>query len=865
MGVVYRARDTHLDRTVAIKVLPADKVFDHDRRQRFVREAKAASALNHPNIVTVHDIRSDAGVDFIVMEHVEGRTLDEVIPPGGLGTARSLHFAIQMTDALARAHEAGIVHRDLKPSNVIVTAKDAVKIVDFGLAKLTDQVVPATETQTHASSLTAFGTIVGTASYMSPEQAEGRTVDARSDVFSFGAVLYEMVTGERAFQGDSPLSVLAKVLNADPPLPSARAASIPAELERAIMRCLRKDPARRYQTMADLKIALEDLAAEPALPAASVATVPASRSWRWAWAALIPIAGAVVYLGLQALRAPGVGEESAPHIVPLTALAGIERFPSFSPDGNSIAFTWNGERQDNADVYVQQIGVGGPLRLTNDPGFDHSPAWSPDGRSIAFLRRAPDDPRRHELRLIAPLGGLERKVTDIRPRPFLRLPRVSWCPDSKCVVVTDATSDDPTKPGALFVVSVDSGDKRQLTFPESHFLTDSDPAISPDGRSLVFRRDTAPFSGQLYFVDLAPDVTVKGTARPISPVLLIAYWPDWISNDEIVFSAKGALWRLKVAEGNTPQRLAIAGEDGVTPAVSRAHNSRGGRLAYARSYADANIWKIDLPGVGVPATTAPTQVIASTRRDALAQFSHDGRAIAFMSDRLGEWEIWKADASGANAVKLTSLAANPGYPQWSPDDRTISFHSNSESHAYGAVWTVPAEGGRARQLTRAPATEVFPSFSHDGSLIYFSSARPGRATIFKMPASGGDPTRVSQTAGMGPLASPDGAYVYYVETTAAETLGPLLRIPVAGGPAVKVLDRVLTTAYCVLERGIYYLDREPRDTTLRFFDFASTQSTIVARNLVGANSISVSPDGRTVLFSRNDATIDDLILIENFR
>ena len=398
MGVVYKAYDTHLDRTVAIKVLPHEKVSDPERKQRFVQEAKAASALNHPNIVTVHDIRSDGGVDFIVMEYAGERTLDQIIPAKGLGITQSLRFGAQIADALARAHEAGIVHRDVKPSNVIVTDDHRVKVLDFGLAKLFEPSARASEARTQTSPLTDAGMVVGTAAYMSPEQAEGREVDARSDIFSFGTLLYEMVTGRRPFVGDSSLSVMAKILNEDPALPSGVVAAISSDVERTILRCLRKDPARRYQTMADLKVALDDLAADSAagLPAQAPAA-QGSRRWRWAWAALVPLLLIAAYAGWWSWQSPVA---TTPLLaVPLTSLSGVTRSPSFSPDGNQVAFTWTGLGGNNPDIYVQQIGASTQLRLTTNPGNDYSPMWSPDGRWIAFLR-SEGEGRPHELRLV---------------------------------------------------------------------------------------------------------------------------------------------------------------------------------------------------------------------------------------------------------------------------------------------------------------------------------------------------------------------------------------------------------------------------------------------------------------------------------
>ena len=263
MGIVYKARDTHLDRFVAIKVLPPELVADPDRKRRFVQEAKAASALNHPNIITIHDIASDNGTDFIVMEYVDGKTLGQLMPRRGLKLNEVLKYAIQIADALAKAQAAGIIHRDLKPGNIMVSEGGLVKVLDFGLAKLTERPQLGEEESTRSiPPWTDEGTILGTASYMSPEQAAGKPVDARSDIFSFGSVLYEMVTGQRAFQGDSKMSTLAAVLNQEPKPASEISRAVPHDLEKIITRCLRKDPSRRFQHMADLKVALEELREE---------------------------------------------------------------------------------------------------------------------------------------------------------------------------------------------------------------------------------------------------------------------------------------------------------------------------------------------------------------------------------------------------------------------------------------------------------------------------------------------------------------------------------------------------------------------------------------------------------------------------
>ena len=257
MGEVYRCRDTRLKREVAVKILPPESVADPERRRRFEQEARAASGLNHSNIVTIHDVDRAEGIDFIVMEYVPGRTLGERIGPKGLPLKAALKCAIQIADALAAAHAAHIVHRDLKPANIMVNDAGQVKILDFGLAKLTER--PAGEA---VSTATETGTVVGTVAYMSPEQAEGKNVDTRSDIFSFGAVLYEMLTGQRAFERDSTASTLAAILREEPKPPGELKPGLPRELERILRRCLRKEPEHRFQHMADVKVALEELTEE---------------------------------------------------------------------------------------------------------------------------------------------------------------------------------------------------------------------------------------------------------------------------------------------------------------------------------------------------------------------------------------------------------------------------------------------------------------------------------------------------------------------------------------------------------------------------------------------------------------------------
>jgi dipeptidyl aminopeptidase/acylaminoacyl peptidase len=285
-----------------------------------------------------------------------------------------------------------------------------------------------------------------------------------------------------------------------------------------------------------------------------------------------------------------------------------------------------------------------------------------------------------------------------------------------------------------------------------------------------------------------------------------------------------------------------------------------------RSFADTNVWRLETSSPGVAAPSPAVVQIASTRRDQLAQYSPDGGKVAFISDRSGESEVWVADVSGTHAIQLTSLGANPGFPRWSPDGRMVVFHSNSEQHPYGAVFVVPAEGGRVRQVTTHRSNDVFGSFSSDGQSIYFGSARTAPPSIWKTPLSGGAHVQVSPKAGLLGVESPDGAVLYFVESGALDVPGPLWRWPLEGGEPEKLVDGVASTSFAVLAGGIYYLERVPEGANVRYFDFATRRSTVVVAKLLGViGSLSATRDGRGILFSRVDASVDDLMLVDNFR
>lgn len=883
MGVVYKARDTHLDRFVAIKILPADKVADSDRRRRFAQEAKTASSLNHPGIVTIYDITQHEGVDFIAMEFVPGRTLDRVIPRHGLRLKETLDYAVQIAEALAAAHAAGIVHRDLKPANVVVTDHGRIKVLDFGLAKLFDRVgLPAWDdgpTATRAAPVTDQGAIVGTVAYMAPEQAEGKTVDARTDIFSFGSVLYEMVTGQRAFHGDSPLSTLTAVLREEPKPISGMSDGLPRELERVITRCLRKDPARRWQSMADVSVALRELKEESDSGAIPAGVVPA-RSRRRAWAAAAALTFVVAAGVIGALvwrdRTAVSDRPSVPfNAIPLTTYPGREQQPSFSPDGNSVAFIWNGEAEENWDIYVKLIGPGTPQRLTTDPAIELSPAWSPDGRSIAFGRVR----HGHLVVIVVPSrGGPEREVLEIvRPGVLGVAQILSWSADSRLLVV--GTSPSAEKPIVLTAVDVTTGGTRQITTPLNPGR-DTLPSVSPDGSLLAFVRYTGAETGELYVQALSAAFEPIGEPRRLGAEAAFYHGLAWSANGHDVIVSSGnrgdiGLWRIPLPNGERRERLSPVGEECRQPNVARQQS----RLAFTRASWDENIWRQALSAPGRPAGT-PVSLLGSTRAELNALFSPDGTRIVFESQRSGTQEIWVADQDGRNGVQLTSFNGRlGGTPAWSPDGQSIAFDLRNED-GRGDVYVIPARGGAAVPITNNPADDLVPSWSHDGQSIYFGSTRTGRYQIWKVSPRGGEPVQVTQQGGTYAKESVDGRYLYVART------GPfppsLWRVPVSGGDEVQVLREMASYGnFAVARDGIYFESSPPSsplghtpmftpftrpEATIDFLSFATGKVTrVMTVDRHAGHGLDVSSDGKTLLFAQMDSFTEDLMLVENFR
>jgi Tol biopolymer transport system component len=870
MGEIYRATDTRLGRDVALKVLPAEMAASPERLGRFRREAKALAALDHPGIVTVFSVEETDGVHFLTMQLVEGQPLHRLISDGGLAARRILEIAKAVADALVAAHDKGIVHRDLKPANVMVASDGRVRVLDFGLVKVTgsrEGAPSAREVQTEMT--TREGVVMGTVPYMSPEQVSGQPVDQRTDIFSLGVILYEMVSGHRPFQGRSSAELASAILRDTPPALTGLRSDLPAGLARLIERCLAKEPAARFQAAREVRAALDgisDVKVESAELKQRVETEPAAAATtparvKRAWVALV--AGAVLVVVM--IVAPAIWKrlerppEQSLQAMPFTSYEGSETTPTFSPDGNQVAFSWNGESRENFDIYAQVIGSGDPLRLTKDPAMDTAPAWSPDGRYIAFIRST-GVKGEAVVYLVPPLGGAERKVAE---GVFLRHhelwpTKLGWAPDGKTLFLSELDGDAQ----GICSVDVETGEKRRLTSPPPH--GDYSLAVSPDGETLAFARlSLAGLASSLYVAPIRGGEP-RRLALPLHSVT-VTWMPD---GKEIVYAAGQAtgftpsLWKIAVA-GGEPRRLAILADGGVMPVVSPS----GRRLIYVRRSVDTNIWRYDRPERDGD-SWQPRKLSASTHLELAPQISPDGRRIVFASTRSGSTQIWVADSDGENQVQLTSLEPFAGSPRWSPDGRSVAFDTRPKGNS--DIYVVDSRGGPPRPIVVEAGNEDRPSWSHDGQWLYFASDRSGARQIWKAPAGGGPPIQLTRGGGGIPFESADGRFVHYA--------GPgepaVWRVPVDGGEEVAVVTGLSAPdRWDVVAEGIYFLAEE-RDASsrsssvLKLFRFDTQKVTVVTkldRPAWGATPLDVSPDGKWFVRVQADRYDSDLMLVENFR
>ena len=755
MGEVYRARDPRLGREVALKVLPESLAADADRVQRFEREARLIAALHHPNILAVFDVGVQDARPYLITELLTGEDLRAAI--GRSPTPRrTADIARQIALALAAAHDQGIVHRDLKPENVFVCDDGVVKVLDFGLAKLVrPQDDEGSRALTFTAHLTGEGTIVGTISYMSPEQVRGDPVDARSDIFSFGSLVYEMLAGVRPFGGASGAEVMSAILRDDPrdhrPLPPV----VPPMLQAVIYRCLEKDPEQRFQSARDLafQMAHVDLSGATGRRRSSA---PRDRARRWAWrgvAALALVAAGAA--GAWALRPRAA--EAPVSWVRLTDFAGLEESPALSPDGKSMAFVADvtGTRQ----IWVRLLEGGPPLQITRDEGDHLEPRWSRDSASIFYFVPPTQPGASGAIAQVSALGGAPRRLASA-------LSGADVSHDGKRLAFFRLEE----KSVDLVIAQVDgSGPRPLVSFPARCCY--GHPRWSPDDGALAFQHNIGIWSDHIYTVGTRfvsePAVTPLDTKGELMNGL--AWLPD---GKGILFSSgRGTpllylptmhLW-IDPLDGRGARRVTYGDSSYSEPDVDAA-----GRVAVSSRSMRFDIWKYPIAGAPAENVARGVQITHQTGVVQTPTLSPDDSEIAYISDSGGAGNLWVLDMKSGVTRQITSEPKDVtiGVPIWSPDGAYIIFAATKKEANWPATgyWLVRPDG---RDLHVLRSDAAWAAWSHDARWIYFTSSLNTSAGVealrlSKVGVDGGEPVVVRPELALSPAPSPDGSALYFI-------------------------------------------------------------------------------------------------------
>ncbi len=791
MGEVYRARDTRLDRTVAVKILPSHLSDSPEAKQRFEREARAISSLNHPNICTLHDVGHQDGIDYLVMEYLEGETLADRLAKGALSPEQVLKYAIEICEGLERAHKNGVVHRDLKPGNVMLT-KTGAKLMDFGLAKAATQEKPPSSGLTAtlmspggSHPLTAQGTVVGTFQYMSPEQVEGNDADARSDIFALGAVLYEMATGKRAFAGKTTASVVAAILASEPqPISSIRPMSPPA-LEHLVSTCLVKDPEARWQCVSDVASQLrwisQSSAQAAAAPRARRKLVPVLAA---GMALLFAAIAGVAYWRLRT-SSPGNFEfyVPAPEKATLNTM-GVAGAPTVSPDGKQIAFLAT-TAEGVKSLWVRPLDSAEPRPLPETENASY-PFWSPDGRSVAFFAD-------EKLKKVTVNGGVPSAICDVTEGRG-----GSWSEQGFIIF--------GMRDGGLYKVSASGGRPAPITRLDKSKLEGSHrfPLLLPDGDHYLFVVQ-APHvflaSGSLKAGHRLADIPeidssasysqgnllfVRGTtllAQPFDPARL-QFTGDPISVAEKVradpqfnfgafsVSSNGVLVYEGGASGLSTQLLwldrtgkQLGSLPGIGSYFGVSLSPSGNQLLVEVDEASAGkgaVWLYDL--IAATHTRLTFNDISSD-----PSWSHDGRRIAFDVGQTAELHV--RDLANGVETTLISMPGESAVTGWSPDDRYVVFDSHgSEINSKWETWVADTTGQHNRYPLLQPATDArYTRISPDGKWLAYAGYETGRPEIYVVPVdfsgtqpkTGGNKWQISTEGGAVPVWARDGRELFF--------------------------------------------------------------------------------------------------------
>jgi Tol biopolymer transport system component len=743
MGQVYAAEDTKLGRRVALKVLPADMASDPERLARFQREARVVAALNHPNIVTMYSVEEALGIQFLTMELVEGKTLAELIPENGLPLEDLLRLAVPLVDAVASAHQQGIVHRDLKPANVMIAADGRLKVLDFGLAKLKAPVAPTDSTYLASQSLTRGHAIVGTAAYMSPEQAEGKPVDHRSDIFSLGVVLYEMACGRQPFEGDTVFSVISSIIKDTPAPVSAVNRAAPLALERIITRALAKDPAARYQTALEMRDDLQQVREQAASVRVVSSLVRAVARSRWTKRAALAVAVVAVLAGtawyLWRTPAPALRM----NFKRLTADPGVEQFPSFLPDGKWVVYA--GQQSGNMDIYLLSTSGQTPMNLTKDsPADDDEPAASRDGERIAF-RSSRDGGG------IFVMGRTGEGPKRITPAGVGAAFNPTWSPDGTEIAYT--TENVQLTPlnwegrSELWVVNVTTSERRQLKVDDA-----VQASWSPLGHRIAYvARQWKGTDGKAMGSRSMEIATVP--SRGGNPVFLTsddaADWsPVWSPDGRYVYfaSERGGsmnLWRVAVDEESgkplgKPEPITVTAPFLAHPSIS----ADGRHIAYTAKIETQNIQRLGLTPAAWPAVEGqPAEVTHGSRPWANPDPTRDGELVVFYSRDQPEGDVYICRPDGTDQRYLTNDKFVDRMPRWSPDKTWVAF--NSDRSGQLDLWKIRQDGSDLQRVGEGFLGVWSPDgarmvASHAGGVpgrtdVYATGAPPGAAATEQLP------------------------------------------------------------------------------------------------------------------------------------
>ena len=750
MGEVYRARDTKLGRDVALKILPEIFAADAERLARFRREAMTLASLNHPNIAQIHGVEEDGPIRALVMEMVDGDDLAMRLMRGAIPLDDALPIARQIADALEAAHHVGLVHRDLKPANIKVRPDGTVKVLDFGLAKSTTAVPPSWD-QARSSgvdsptitspAMTQVGVILGTAAYMAPEQAKAQAVDRRADVWAFGCVVFEMLTGRRCFSGDTVTDVIASVLTREPDW-TALPETTPDSVRRMLRRCLQKDQKRRLHDIADARIELEDGLLTPSMPVRATGRWPTSARWMLGLCVVLVTALGVALLRVAARSDAPVAIVRAQR---LTDLTGLEEAPALSPDGRSVAFSAavNGRRQ----VFIQLLAGGAPLRITQDDTDHQFPRWTSDSSSVVYFSPARPGDRQGTLWEMSALGGPPRRIVDsvgggdVSDRDsrltFFRL--------------ADRVIQLVTAPLDVSTVNVIARFE-----PARYFEY---PRWSPDGKWIAFQR------GDSLQWDLVAVPAAGGEPRQLTKfardILGLSWLPDSTGivysssrGDSMLYLPTARLWQVALADG-TVRQMTSGEQSYLQPDIAKT-----GTIVVSRRRLQSDIWKFPTDGTPALNVEHATRITRQTGQVLTPTPAPSDREVAFLSDSGGHANIWSVDVERGVLRQLTherDPTVTVGVPVWSSRSDSIAFvSSRGSSPGSLGIWLINRDGSNLRSLV-SPGTA--PSWSPDGRAVYYSPQL--NVGVCKIPADGGAVVKVRTERLRNPIGS-DGKTLYYV-------------------------------------------------------------------------------------------------------